>query len=268
MTWDGASGQELAAAVRSSTKRRRPFATSPFAARADSGRRSRPTSRLTIGWRQACGEPQTSRSVRLRDLKVRDHARGDRRNQMGGLLGCAAQCSRWRRRPRRSDAANSRRCQSARSAAQARRGSARERKLQTTSCSVKTNGGRLEVTFPGVQLGVFAGRLEYTVYKGTNLIKQSVIAKTEEKSVAYKYEAGLKGVKIQPSSRVVWRSVANEWVGLQARRRQKRQRGPAQGRQSPGGRRRAGRVDRGIPAAPPFLHCARDRIQPRIQLLS
>jgi len=83
---------------------------------------------------------------------------------------------------------------------------------QTTNCSVKTNGGRIEVTFPGVQLGVFAGRLEYTVYKGTNLIKQSVVAKTDEQSVAYKYEAGLKGVKIQPSTRVVWRSVANEWV--------------------------------------------------------
>lgn len=83
---------------------------------------------------------------------------------------------------------------------------------QTTSCSVKTNGGRIEVTFPGVQLGVFAGRLEYTVYKGVNLIKQSVVAKTDEKSVAYKYEAGLKGLKIQPSTRVAWRSVANDWV--------------------------------------------------------
>jgi hypothetical protein len=84
--------------------------------------------------------------------------------------------------------------------------------FQTTACSVKSNGGRLEVMFPGVELGVFAGRLEYTVYKGVNLIKQSVVAKTEEKSVAYKYEAGLKNVRIQPSSRVVWRSVANEWV--------------------------------------------------------
>jgi len=80
------------------------------------------------------------------------------------------------------------------------------------ACSVKTNGGRIEVTFPGVELGVFAGRLEYTIYKGTNLIKQSVVAKTEERSVAYKYEAGLKDVKIQPTSRVVWRSVANDWV--------------------------------------------------------
>jgi hypothetical protein len=80
------------------------------------------------------------------------------------------------------------------------------------ACSVKSNGSRIEVTFPGVELGVFAGRLEYTIYKGTNLIKQSVVAKTEERSVAYKYEAGLKDVKIQPASRVVWRSIANDWV--------------------------------------------------------
>jgi hypothetical protein len=83
---------------------------------------------------------------------------------------------------------------------------------KVSGCSVKTSGGRIEVTFPGVELGVFAGRLEYTVYKGTNLIKQSVVAKTEERSVAYKYEAGLKGVKIQPTSRVVWRNVSNDLV--------------------------------------------------------
>ncbi len=86
---------------------------------------------------------------------------------------------------------------------------------QVKDCSVKTNGNRLEVTFPGVQLGVFSGRLEYAVYKGTSLIKQSVVAKADEPSVAYKYEAGLNGLKIQPSTRVVWRSVANEWVDYQ-----------------------------------------------------
>ena len=78
-------------------------------------------------------------------------------------------------------------------------------------CEIKTNGGRLEISFDGVQLGVFAGRLQYTVYKGTNLIKQEVVAKTDVDSVAYKYEAGLKGLPIQPASRVAWRDVANTW---------------------------------------------------------
>ena len=78
-------------------------------------------------------------------------------------------------------------------------------------CEIKTNGGRLEISFDGVQLGVFAGRLQYTIYKGTNLIKQEVVAKTEVDSVAYKYEAGLKGLPIQAASRVAWRDVANSW---------------------------------------------------------
>lgn len=79
------------------------------------------------------------------------------------------------------------------------------------SCSVKTNGGRIEVTFPGVELGVFSGRLEYHIYKGSNLIRQAIVAKTEEPSVAYKYDAGLKGLSVQPTSRMVWRDITNLW---------------------------------------------------------
>ena len=84
------------------------------------------------------------------------------------------------------------------------------------SCDVKTNGARLEVSFPGVKLGVFDGRLEYTVYKGSSLIRQAVVAKTEEPAVAYKYDAGLKGLAIQPKSQMVWRSnTSNLWVDYQ-----------------------------------------------------
>ena len=63
-------------------------------------------------------------------------------------------------------------------------------------CDVKTDGTRLTVAFPGVTLGVFAGELQFTVYKGSNLIRQEVIAKTDQNSVAYKYDAGLKGLAI------------------------------------------------------------------------
>jgi hypothetical protein len=79
------------------------------------------------------------------------------------------------------------------------------------SCEVKTDGTRLGVTFPGVELGVFSGRLEYTVFKGTNLIRQAVVAKTDEPSVAYKYDAGFKGLAVRPASRVMWRDLANNW---------------------------------------------------------
>jgi hypothetical protein len=80
-----------------------------------------------------------------------------------------------------------------------------------TSCAVKTNGGRLEITFPGVDLGVFAGRLEYLVYRGTNLIRQAVIAQTHEPSVAYKYDAGITGMPIEAGSRIAWRDLSNRW---------------------------------------------------------
>ena len=83
-------------------------------------------------------------------------------------------------------------------------------------CDVKTNGARIEVSFPGVQLGVFAGRLEYTVYKGSSLIRQAIVAKTDERAVAYKYDAGLKGLAIQPATEMVWRSnTSNLWVDYQ-----------------------------------------------------
>ena len=78
-------------------------------------------------------------------------------------------------------------------------------------CTVKNNGARLEITFPGVTLGVFDGRLQYDLFKGSSLIRQVVIAKTDRDSVAYKYDAGLKGLAIQPAARVAWRDLAGNW---------------------------------------------------------
>ena len=87
---------------------------------------------------------------------------------------------------------------------------------QVRSCEVKTNGARIEVSFPGVQLGVFSGRLEYTVYKGSSLIRQAIVAKTDERAVAYKYDGGLKGLAIQPATEMVWRSnTSNQWIDYQ-----------------------------------------------------
>ena len=81
----------------------------------------------------------------------------------------------------------------------------------STACQVKTDGARLEVTFPGLSMGIFSGRLRFTVYKGTNLLRQEAIAKTEEPSVAYHYRAGLKGFRTNAAPRVIWRDVARGW---------------------------------------------------------
>ena len=82
---------------------------------------------------------------------------------------------------------------------------------RVTTCDVKTNGARLEITFPGVQLGVFSGSLRYSVFKGSNLIQQEMLASTNEPWVAYKYHAGLKGLSTGNGARVVWRDIANNW---------------------------------------------------------
>jgi hypothetical protein len=79
---------------------------------------------------------------------------------------------------------------------------------RATGCQVRTDGARVEVEFPGLEMGIFAGSLRFTAYRGTNLLRQEAIAKTDEPSVAYKYVAGLKGLAIGNDTRIVWRDVA------------------------------------------------------------
>jgi hypothetical protein len=77
--------------------------------------------------------------------------------------------------------------------------------FKTTACTVKTDGGRLEVEFNGLSMGIFAGSLRFTSYQGSNLLRMEAVAKTDEPSVAYKYEAGLKGFSTALTPRVTWR---------------------------------------------------------------
>ncbi len=80
----------------------------------------------------------------------------------------------------------------------------------TSSCSVKIDGGRLEASFPGLSMGIFAGTLRFTVYQGTNLIRMEAIARTDQPSVAYKYDAGLNGLSTKIMPRVAWRDTAGD----------------------------------------------------------
>ena len=77
--------------------------------------------------------------------------------------------------------------------------------FDTQSCEVRQEGSRIEVSFPGLSLGIFSGRLQFTVYRGSNLLRMEAIAKTEEPSVAYKYTAGLRGFSTRDLARVSWR---------------------------------------------------------------
>src|SRR5260370_25847364 len=82
---------------------------------------------------------------------------------------------------------------------------------KSDKCTVTTTGERVSVTFNGLSLGVFAGDLQFTAYKGSNLLRQEAIAKTEEPSVAYIYKAGLKGFSINSDTKVGWRDTAHAW---------------------------------------------------------
>ena len=82
---------------------------------------------------------------------------------------------------------------------------------RVTGCEVRSNGSRMEVSFPGVTLGVFTGALQYSIFKGTNLIQQELLATTNQPWVAYKYDAGLKGLAADTASRVAWKDTSNRW---------------------------------------------------------
>ena len=80
----------------------------------------------------------------------------------------------------------------------------------------------LEVTFPGLSMGIFAGDLRFTAYRGTNLLRMDAVAKTNEQWVAYKYDAGLKGFSTDLMPRVTWRDTGGHAQQYQLRRRRQR----------------------------------------------
>ncbi|MGD0841664.1 MAG: hypothetical protein ABSA32_10935 [Candidatus Acidiferrales bacterium] len=82
---------------------------------------------------------------------------------------------------------------------------------QSDACTVSTEGDRVSVAFNGLTLGIFSGTLQFTAYKGSNLLRQEAIAKTEEPSVAFIYKAGLRGFAIGTATRVMWRDTARQW---------------------------------------------------------
>jgi hypothetical protein len=75
---------------------------------------------------------------------------------------------------------------------------------------VRTDGARLEVSFPGLSMGVFSGGLRFTVYRATNLIRVEAVAKTDEPSVAYIYQAGLKGFSREKLPDIFWHDERGE----------------------------------------------------------
>jgi hypothetical protein len=134
------------------------------------------------------------------------------------------------------------------------------------TCRVKSDGDRVSIVFNGLTLGIFAGDLQFTAYKGSNLLRQEAVAKTDAPDVAYIYKAGLKGFSIDPDTKLEWRDDAQVWqeydfggdvneqpVDLQARNRLEIL--------------DAGSGSVAIFPSPHKFFFARERSQPRLRLL-
>ena len=80
--------------------------------------------------------------------------------------------------------------------------------FHSDGCTVKTDGARIEISFPGVQLGIFSGLLQYTAYKGSNLLRQEIIASTNATVSGLRIQRGLKGFTLAEISKIVWRDTA------------------------------------------------------------
>jgi hypothetical protein len=83
--------------------------------------------------------------------------------------------------------------------------------FHTMACRVTSEGARESVSFDGLGLGIFAGDVRFTVYRGSNLLRQEAVAKTTAPDVAYIYKAGLKGLAIGDNTKLVWRDTARAW---------------------------------------------------------
>ncbi len=78
-------------------------------------------------------------------------------------------------------------------------------------CTVKSEGSRVIVAFDGLRLGLFNGALEFSIYKGSSLLRQEAVASTEAPDVAYIYKAGLKGLAIRDDTKLLWRDTSQVW---------------------------------------------------------
>ncbi|MBV8819956.1 MAG: hypothetical protein JO022_16450, partial [Acidobacteriaceae bacterium] len=61
--------------------------------------------------------------------------------------------------------------------------------LALKRCRVEETGGRLQVILGELRLGIFHGDVVFTLYAGSNLVKQEAVVSTEEASVAYYYDS-------------------------------------------------------------------------------
>src|SRR4051794_13076204 len=57
--------------------------------------------------------------------------------------------------------------------------------------TVESIGDRVEVSFDGMEMGIFGGSLRYQFFPGSRLVEQAAVLSTKEPDTAYFYDAGL-----------------------------------------------------------------------------
>ena len=77
-------------------------------------------------------------------------------------------------------------------------------KLIIESCRVESDGTHLHVSIPGLWMGYFHGEAEFTLYAGSNLVKQEALVSTQEPQIAYYYDAWLTRCSTQELNNLVW----------------------------------------------------------------
>ncbi len=77
-------------------------------------------------------------------------------------------------------------------------------KLLGEGCSVVSEGRRLRVILPGMWMGLFHGDLVFTLFAGSNLVKQEALVSTQEADIAYYYNSWLTGCSVNQLNRLYW----------------------------------------------------------------
>ena len=76
--------------------------------------------------------------------------------------------------------------------------------LVIEGCRVESDGNQLHVTIPGLKMGYSSGDLVFTVYGGSNLVKQVAVVSTQEPQIAYYYNAWLTGCSTRDLNNLIW----------------------------------------------------------------
>ena len=64
--------------------------------------------------------------------------------------------------------------------------------FRPVSVKARSVGGRVELQFQGLKLGIFEGSIAYTFYPGSRLVHQEAVVSTQEPNTAYLYDTGLR----------------------------------------------------------------------------